>query len=451
MKKSGLFQEAVVIGFALFAVFFGAGNLIFPPYLGMEAGEHWFTGFLCFVAADAGLAIMAVMATVKSSGTLDTMLKPLGSVPAKILSTALILCVGPLVAIPRTCATTFEMGIKPLFPEFSSWIFGLIFFAIVAALTIRPTSVVDIIGKFLTPILLLTLFALCIKGFLSPIGELAKANPSYNVAKEGFLAGYQTMDVLGAVPLTIVILKGAMKKGFQGSRTQFKLMIPACLVAFLGLFLVYGGLCYLGATTSAMDIGPISQTELVVLVTELLLRRFGVVLLGLIVLFACLTTAIGLTSSAADFFSSLTKGRISYPALVLIICGMGIAISNIGISTIIRLASPVLSVIYPVFLTQLFLAFFSKHLKNRWVYRGAALGALLTAVFDTAYALSGSFSFMARLPLSSYGFSWVFPSLLLGSLGFLIPDRRQAPSSAQNQQQSRPSPHWNAFPPPSPE
>ena len=424
-KKRSFLVEAVICGFAMFAVFFGAGNLIFPPFLGLEAGTSWFKGFLCFVLADAGLAIMTVLACVRFSGRIEDLLAPLGRIPTRILLTIIILCVGPLVAIPRTCATTFELGIKQLLPDFSSWIFAFIFFGIVALLTIKPTAVVDIIGKFLTPILLITLAVLCMKGILSPIGEISETAKTANVTKDGILAGYQTMDALGAIPISIIILKSLTEKGFANKKQIFRVMTPGSIVAFVGLFLVYGGLCFLGATTSLMDLGDINQTGLVVLVTELLLEKFGVVLLGMIVLFACLTTAIGLTSSAAEYFSNLFRKKISYEALVLIVCAIGIAISNFGISMIISLASPLLTVVYPVFLTQVVLSFFNRVLRNPNIYRGAAVGALIAASLDTIRDLGVSMPFLAKLPLAEYGFAWVLPAVLGAVIGAFLPCQKK--------------------------
>ena len=421
MKKNRSFLvEAVICGFAMFAIFFGAGNLIFPPFLGLEAGTEWLKGFLCFVMADAGLAIMTVLACVRFSGRIEDLLAPLGKVPTRILLTIIILCVGPLVAIPRTCATTFELGIKQLLPGFSSWIFALIFFGIVALLTLKPTAVVDIIGKFLTPVLLITLAVLCIKGVLSPVGEISETAKSVNVSKDGILAGYQTMDALGAIPISIIILKSLTDKGFTGRKKIFQVMTPGSIVAFVGLFLVYGGLCYLGATTSLMELGDINQTGLVVLVTELLLKKFGVILLGLIVLFACLTTAVGLTSSAAEYFNKLLKNKISYGALVFVICAIGIVISNFGISMIISLASPLLTIVYPVFLTQVVLSFFNRLLPNPNINRGAAIGALIVSALDTVRDLGVSMPFLAKLPLAEYGFAWVLPAVIGALIGAMI-------------------------------
>ena len=123
---------------------------------------------------------------------------------------------------------------------------------------------------------------------------------------------------------------------------------------------MYCALSFLGATSSELELGAVNQAGLVVTITELLLQRFGVVLLAVIVLFACLTTAIGLTSSSAEFFSRLTKNKISYPVMVVIVCAVGLVISTVGISTMIDFASPILNIIYPIILTQIILSFFNE-------------------------------------------------------------------------------------------
>ncbi|MBQ6293574.1 MAG: branched-chain amino acid transport system II carrier protein [Lachnospiraceae bacterium] len=417
--------DFIVVGFALFAVFFGAGNLIFPPYLGLESGTKWFPALTAFVVADAGLAIMTVLAIVRLGTDHDL----LGRLPKRVglLCMDIVMAiVGPVLCIPRTCATTFEMGAHVLFPNLSSWIFGLLFFAVVAVLTIRPGKVVDIVGKYLTPMLLITIAVLCIKGLATPIGDIVSPQPDFQTLKEGFLNGYQTMDVLGALAITIVIMKTVQDKGYNDKRSQMRVIGRAGIVAGIALFLVYGGLAYLGATTSNMKLSSeIGHTELVVLVTFLLLRRFGVVLLALIVFFACLTTAVGLVSSASTYFSERLKGRVSYTALVLVICVFGMLISNVGISTMISLASPMLSVLYPLLLTQVFLSFFSEKIKKNGVFIGAAVGAVIPMLLDVAYGFGLPFGFITKLPLYSLGFVWVIPAVIGGLIGAMIPEKTQ--------------------------
>lgn len=420
--KSSL-KDVIVVGFAMFAIFFGAGNLIFPPYLGMVSGQEWFKGFLCFMIADAGLAIMTVIAMIRYDGTVWCMLRRLSKPAAAVLATVSMLCVGPLLCIPRTCATTFEMGVLPLFPECSPWLFGALFFGAVFILTVRPSAVIDIIGKFLTPALLLTLAVLFVKGIIHPIGTISTAAPAVNVAQEGLLAGYQTMDVFGALAITLVVVNTVKDKGYNEEKLRFSVISKSSIVAALGLFFVYCALSFLGATSSELELGAVNQAGLVVTITELLLQRFGVVLLAVIVLFACLTTAIGLTSSSAEFFSRLTKNKISYPVMVGIVCVVGLVISTVGISAMIELASPVLNIIYPVVLTQIILSFFNEKIANDNVYRGAAIGAFIVCVLDVIAGFGVELPFLQYLPLDSVKLSWILTATLGGVIGALIPTK----------------------------
>ena len=407
--KSSL-KDVIVVGFAMFAIFFGAGNLIFPPYLGMVSGQEWFKGFLCFMIADAGLAVMTVLAMIRYDGTVWSMLRRLSKPAAAVMATVAMLCVGPLLCIPRTCATTFEMGVLPLFPECSPWLFGALFFGAVFILTVRPSAVIDIIGKFLTPALLLTLAVLFVKGVIHPIGTISTAAPAVNVAQEGLLAGYQTMDVFGALAITLVVVNTVKEKGYSEEKLRFSVISKSSIVAALGLFFVYCALSFLGATSSELELGAVNQAGLVVTITELLLQRFGVVLLAVIVLFACLTTAIGLTSSSAEFFSRLTKNKISYPVMVGIVCAVGLVISTVGISTMIDFASPILNIIYPIILTQIILSFFNEKIANDNVYRGAAIGAFIVCTLDVIAGFGVELPFLQYLPLDSVKLSWMLPA-----------------------------------------
>lgn len=422
-EKKASMGDILVIGFAMFAMFFGAGNLIFPPYLGMVGGDQWFTGFLAFIIADGGLAVLTVLAMIRKDGSFWCVIDRIGDLPAKILASVAILTVGPMLCIPRTCATTFEMGIVPLFPGFNTWVFSIIFFGIVYLLTIRPSAVVDIIGKFLTPLLLIVLAILVVIGIINPIGEIADVTLVDSIAKEGILAGYQTMDVLVSLAVTLMLVGNAARKGYNSKKERMGVISKASAVALLGLSLVYGGLTYLGATTSSLGLGVgMNQTALVVMITETLLGKAGIVLLSVIVFFACLTTAIGLVSAAADFFSELSNGRVKYGLLVALICIFAAVIANVGISMIIALASPVLNIIYPVLLTQTILSFFDDTIKNHNVNRCVAIGTIVMAIFGVLADIGAeAFLFVHSLPLAEYGFFWLVPAIVCGVIGAFIP------------------------------
>ncbi len=425
MSKRFRLSDAFVIGFAMFAIFFGAGNLIFPPFLGMQSGGNWFPGFLCFVVADVGLAIFTMLIMVRHDGIEGSFLSKLGRIPSKAIWILVMLCVGPMLCIPRTCATTFEMAVHPVLPNVPAWAFGIGFFIVVYLLTVRSTSVVDIIGKILTPALLLTLAGLCIKGIMQPIGEIAPAAPLRHVVKDGFLAGYQTMDVLGSMSMALIVIASAARKGYETKASKVRVIAAASLVAAFCLFCVYCALTYLGATTSTTDVGEVNQAGLVVVITELLLKRLGVYLLATIVFFACLTTAVGLVSATSEYFTKLLK-RIPYPVVSAVICVSGAAISSVGISAMIRFATPLLNIVYPLLLTQIFLSAFSGVLHKKSVYRGAALGALIFCVAETLNSLGLPLGAVYLLPLSRIGFGWVLPAVAGGLIGAFIPARKPA-------------------------
>lgn len=425
-EKKNSMVDIAVIGLALFAMFFGAGNLIFPPYLGTNAGTDWFSGFLCFFIADVGLALVAILAMIKSGDvSMNGITGKLGKVPSTIINSLIVLCIGPFLAIPRTAATTFEMGVKPIFPSINSWVFGAIFFGLVLLFTIRPSGVVDVIGKFLTPILVISLLALIVIGYLHPIGEIV-ATTDFDTVKEGILSGYQTMDVLAALVFVIIIVSAAKSKGYTETKSTMNIVIKSSIFAAVALCVIYGGLAYLGATTSAGGFEGYNQTALVVAITQTLIGNYGVLILAIIVFFACITTAIGLVSSCASFFEELTNNKVSYRTVVLLTVGFSYIISNFGISTIISIAAPILSLLYPVILVMIILAFFGKHIKNNNIYIGAAAVALLASAADVLLGFGLPFEFIRSMPFGAYQCGWVIPAIIGGIIGKFIPISQKA-------------------------
>lgn len=376
------FTDVIVIGFALFSMFFGAGNLIFPPYLGLTSGELWLTGFSCFVFVEVILSCIGIFTMIHGGGSISALQNVVGKIPGLILNTTAILCTGVLIATPRTAATTFEMSIAPFTDKISLFIFSLIFFGIVFAFTIRPTRFVDIIGKFLTPILIICILVLIIVGIINPIGEIA-APISTTVAQDGIIAGYQTMDIISVSGFAIVILNTIRLKGYTERTIQLKVVSLSCLVAGSLLILIYGGLAYLGATSSTVFGHELNQAQLIVAITNYLLGSSGMIILGVIVGFACLTTAIGLTGATAYFFEKLSNDKIRYEYWViinLIICTL---ICNLGLTTIINIAVPILSVFCPPFMVTVLLLLFRNQIKNTIIYKIIAFTAFLIGLATT--------------------------------------------------------------------
>ena len=423
-KSNNTVRDIIVVGFALFSMFFGAGNVIFPPYLGMESGPQWLLGFSAYFIADIGLALLGVFALLRV-GSSEAVTLRLGKIPAELLMCAIILCIGPMVAIPRTSATTFEMAITPNIPGVSPVLFSVLFFALILALCIKESAVVDIVGKVLTPLLLVGLFAIIIKGIVTPLGEIAALPQIANAAVTGIKAGYQTMDALAALPFGIIVLQSVTAKGYDSGRKQFRVVGGAAVLAGVLLLCVYMGLAYLGATVSAQYTSDIGRAQLIMALVEALMGKVGVILFGVVVGLACVTTAIALTSSAAAYFAELCRGKVSYKVFVIAICVFSAVVSNLGRDRIVAVAAPVLDVIYPPTLVLIFISLLAPRLPDR-VSRGAAIGALLISVLCALNANGIHIPFMANLPLYDLGLSWLLPAVIFGLAASLLSGRSQA-------------------------
>lgn len=416
-KKKTTVRDVIVIGFALFSMFFGAGNVVFPPYLGLEAGPEWLTGFTTYFIADIGLALVGLFALLRV-GSSEAVLNRVGRVPAEILMCAIILCIGPMVAIPRTSASTYEMAIAPNISGVSPILFSAIFFALILALCIKESAVVDIVGKILTPLLLVGLFVIIVKGIVTPLGDIAALPQINNVAVTGIKAGYQTMDALAALPFGIIVLQSVTAKGYDSGRKQFRVVGGSAVLAGILLLAVYMGLAYLGATVSAQYTNDIGRAQLIMVIIEALMGKVGMVLFGVVVGLACVTTAVALTSSAAAYFAELCRGKVSYKVFVVVICVFSAVVSNLGLDRIVAIAAPVLDVVYPPTLVLILIALVIPQVPDR-VSRAAAAGALLSSVLCTLHAHGVALSFVEALPLYDLGLSWILPAAAFGLIAAL--------------------------------
>ena len=417
MRRSRLPMDILTIGFALFSMFFGAGNVIFPPYLGMQCGRLWFGGFLAYYSADVLLAVLALFALLRA-GSAESLLERLGKKASIVLMTVIILCIGPLLAIPRTAATTYELGIAELLPSLSPILFSVLFFALILVLSIQESSVIDIIGKFLTPALLLGLAALILVGLVHPIGVVSDTVQVESVLETGIQAGYQTLDVLAALVFGAVLVKSATDKGYREPGSRLQVLVGASVVAGMLLLLVYLGLARLGALASEVYPPDISRAALVLSIVQRLLGRTGLVIFTVVVALACVTTAVGLVSSAADHFATITGGKLSYRLSVVVICLFSTVVSNLGLDTIISVAAPILGLVYPPVLVLITVSLLMRHISNS-ICISAVLGALVMSVLSTADSLGLSMPWLHLMPLDSVGMGWILPALLCGVAAFL--------------------------------
>lgn len=419
-------KKTLVVGFAIFAMLFGAGNLVFPPYLGVHSGTNWFLGFAGFALIDVIFTVIGMYIVARREDGVAGVLKILGPVLTPIFLIVVNICLGPLVAIPRTAATTFELSIAPLFPGFNSVIFSIIFFGIVLILCIKPSKVIDIVGSVLAPILLVTLLVLIVMGIVNPIGTAIVADGAAESAKAGIVAGYQTMDTMGTFVFAFLIISQISAYKLPDHRSECKLITASSIIAGVALILVYGGLAYLGSCASGIYGPEMTRAEVTLRIATDILGYPGQIILAVIVTAACLTTAIGLASSSASCFESMTHNKVSYKVFVTIICVMSAMICNIGLESIIAFASPILTFLYPIMLTILFLGMIDETKLSNSARYGAIIGSTIHVTMETLESIFGLTDITAHMPLASLGFAWIIPAvigMLIGACVRRHPDR----------------------------
>jgi LIVCS family branched-chain amino acid:cation transporter len=415
------FNDVLVVGVALFAMFFGAGNLIFPPFMGLTAGSSWAAALAGFLITGIGMPLLGIMASARAGGSVEHLAGRVNGTFARVLSVVIILAIGPLLAIPRTGATTYELGILPVWPWFSAAAFSAIYFGVTLYFSINQSTVVDKIGKILTPFLLLTLAWIIIKGILTPLGPLVDQQLDQPFGG-GFREGYQTMDAMASVVFAEIVIGALVFKGYRTAADQVKLTSFAGLIAAIGLGLVYGGLMYVGATAVTRFPADIERTQLVVGISQALLGETGKLALGVAVALACLTTSVGLTATVADYFSKLSNGRVGYKVICIATVVFSGIFATVGVTTIVTLAVPLLVTVYPVVIVLILLTMLG--VTRRAVYAGGVIGAFATSVFEALSAagmpITAANDLIARIPLASMGFPWIIPAALGALVGAAV-------------------------------
>ncbi|OED31580.1 branched-chain amino acid transport system II carrier protein [Planococcus maritimus] len=421
----------LIIGTMLFALFFGAGNLIFPAQLGQYAGEHVWVAMAGFLTTGVGLPLLGILAIgFSKSKDLQDLSSRVHPVYGLLFTAALYLTIGPFFALPRTAAVSYEVGIVPFIGDGSVAIglivFSIIFYLISLLLSLNPTQMVDSIGKFLAPAILIVLGILLVAAFVSPMGEAGPAQGGYATGAflTGFTEGYNTMDALASLVFGIIVISAVQKMGVSSSKGLLKATLRSGAVAAALLAIVYTGIAFLGATsTSQLGLletgGPVLSGA-----SEHYFGTFGAMLLAVIIILACLTTAVGLTVATSEFFHKLTPG-ISYRTYVFIFTVFSLVVTNAGLSNIITYSIPVLMFLYPLAIVLIMLAFMSPLFNHSRIVYVSAIGVtFLIAIIDGLKTLTGSLGadnpawlqsiidFYAEvLPLYSDGLGWFVPAL----------------------------------------
>jgi len=418
----------LALGFMTFALFLGAGNIIFPPSAGLQAGENLWPTAMGFLLTAVGLPLLTLVALARVGGGIQELTAPLGRLPGLILAILVYLAIGPLFATPRTATVSYEIGIVSLVGD--SWQallgYSLIYFVIVLALALKPGRLIDNIGKIITPVLLLSLAVLGISAVFFPAGEPALATPTYRDAPviEGILQGYLTMDALGALVFGVVITRAIRDRQVQETHIVTRYTIFAAIIAALGLALVYLALFRLGATSSSLVREGANGGQILAAFVQHRFGDAGSILLAIVITLACLTTAVGLISACGAFFSR--EFPVSYAQVVWVFTIFCMAVSNQGLDSLIRISIPVLVGLYPLAIVLVCLGLFSRSLaRPENIMRPVMLVALVFGMIDglkTAGFMARDTAWLSALPFSSLGLGWLVPALtMLGAA--LVVDR----------------------------
>ncbi|UCZ52293.1 branched-chain amino acid transport system II carrier protein [Bacillus shivajii] len=422
-------NETLAIGFMMFALFLGAGNLIFPPALGQEAGTSVWSATIGFLVTGVGLPILAIIAIAKSGGDLKKVSERVGPLFAIIFPLVVYLAIGPLFGIPRTGSVAYEIGLLPYLTNGAStlslFIFTLIFFSLTFWLSLNPSKLVGRIGKGLTPLLVILLGVLAFTGIISPLGSPESPVGGYEQFAffTGFQEGYFTMDAIAALVFGIVVIARMKERGITSTEETTKKAIQVGVIAGIGLALVYLSLAFLGST-SVETVGYQANGGVILTgIADQLLGTIGLLLLSFVITIACLTTSVGLTSAFGEYIQRVAP-RFPYTVTIGVISLFSLLMANMGLTQLLQFSLPMLIMIYPVAIVLIVLTIFKNTFnEDSRVFKGAVIGAAIVSIPDglsNTETFANLSEFIVSLPLGEMGIAWIIPALIGALIGYFL-------------------------------
>lgn len=424
-------SQFLQLSIMLFGLFFGAVNLIFPPLLGNAAGSATFISLIAFCVTAVLFPVLGAIVVGKTNG-LSNLAKRVGPVFSVVFTTAIYLSIGPGLGIPRAGSVPFEMAIAPYVPETLNlnivrFVYTLVFFTIALLICLKPNKLVERVGKFLTPTLLLMILFMFVrivmmdKNIAAPSGDYLKAPVT-----KGFLAGYETMDAVAALNFGFVIAQAIKRFGIEDENEVTRYEIKAGLLAGSVLFLVYAMLASIGMIGSKKFAGAENGAQVLSGSIKLVLGDFGLVLLAFIFTLACLTTCVGLITSGGEYFEKLFNNKLSYRAWVYIWTLFSFVMANFGLNKLLAFSVPLLQIIYPVALVLIVMGISHKYLNYSKVsYVSSAVvsvGLPLVEVLDKTFHIKFGFvtNFVKSLALYKEGLAWLLLTIFVLVLTSLV-------------------------------
>lgn len=432
-------RQSIAVGITLFSMFFGAGNLILPPMLALQAGTSTVPAMIGFLVAGIGLPVLGIVA-VALVGTARELADRVHPLFSSIFVAAIYLAIGPCLAIPRTSSTAFEM-LVPLFPQGAPigtirLVFSIVFFAVAYALAMHPGALTKLLGRITGPALIILLVMVVGSSIVSPAGVAQAPQAPYDSAApiQGFLTGYQTMDLLASLTFGLVIAENIKGLGVSDSHGLMREISRAGIVAGILMALVYCGLAQVGASFGSVMPSATNGAALLTASATLHFGIAGTVIIAAIYLLACLNVCIGLISCCGTYFAETfgaaapgaqtrMLGRIPYAGWAAAFAVFSCVVSNVGLDAILTFSVPLLSALYPVSIVFVIMGMVHcacDRLPLTWPW---AIGA--TTVVSVATALrdaffTGTWLPFDALPLASLGFGWLLPALCGAAVGAIL-------------------------------
>lgn len=460
MKSKLSTTQVISLGLMLFSMYLGAGNIIFAPMLGQEAGESFWTPLSGFLLTGVGTVFLGILALAKGGGRIEILADRIGPNFRKTFCLILFLALGPLYVIPRTSSVAFEVSVRPLLPEgdvLADWMllaFSIVFMGVTVFLALNPQQFVNTMGKIVAPTFIVLLALIVIVSLVTPMGEPQATQEPYlsGAFLKGFTDGYLTMDLLGGLVFGGIFVHTVKGLGLTSQREIRGTIIKAGLITVVGLALIHISLAWLGAS-SVESIGyEINGGAVLAESSYALLGLGGVLIMALVVFLTGVTTNIACISSVSDYLAN-SFPKIKYRPWVYILGVLGIIFTNFGLQTILDVALPLLFLLYPIAITLVILV-----LANNWfggylaVYLGAMTGAGVVAVIDAVrqagVAPETIENAMSWLPLFVAGGGWILPGVIGAVGGFVyakvtrqrkrtysISGELESPEGSQNNQQ----------------
>lgn len=406
-------KQTYLIAFTLFSLFFGAGNLILPPFLGYNAGSSWVWVAIGFALSAVVIPILAIYGHSRLQGTLLDFANKV-SPKFAIIYAIIIYSICVSLPSPRTASVAYQIAVAPYF-DISSLSVSAVYFSLVLLFALNRTRILSLIGNFLTPLILLLLLLIITLGLFADLGPMG-STIFENTFTEGVLEGYQTFDALGGVVVGGVIVISLALKGKYNYQEKKRMIARSGLLAGIGLFVIYSGLIALGANYSG-DLQVTERIDLLNILSTNTLGDYGTAFLGVLLLLACFTTAVGIVTGTADFVKGITKNTPwAYTITSIMGCLIGVLVGQFDVSFIIYVALPALMFIYPITIVLIILNSIPTGLASALIFRAVTLTTFVFSIPDFLefFMSSGSLDSVKQwIPFAKQRLGWVLPGLLV--------------------------------------